>query len=76
MIIRYLIIGFGVGFFLGWLIAYIWNRTHTVGILKFVDHEEMCSVFLELEKELPETRRRKIVSLRVENSSYNENNFS
>lgn len=73
---KFITIAFAAGFILGFLLVYIWNRTHTAGILKFVDHEEMVSVFLELEKELPEIRSRKTVTLRVENSSYNENNFS
>lgn len=73
MIIKFLAIGFAAGFILGIITAYIWKRTHTVGDLQFVDHEEMVSVFLELEKELPEVRQKKVVTLRVKNTSYYEN---
>ena len=61
-----------VGFVLGWITHYIFIRK-PIGTLRIIDHEEMTSVFLELEKELEDVRNRKKVSLRVENSSFNEN---
>lgn len=69
----YIVIAAGTGFILGMLSVYIWNRTHAVGILKFIDHEEMVSVFLELEQDLPVVRKKNRVTVRVENSSFNEN---
>lgn len=69
----YIVIAAGTGFILGMLSVYIWNRTHTVGIMKFIDHEEMVSVFLELEQDLPVVRKKNRVTVRVENSSFNEN---
>lgn len=71
--IPHIAIGFAAGFFLGWLATYIWHRTRTIGVLKIVDHEGMSSVFLELEKEFREFRKRNRVTLRVENTSYYEN---
>lgn len=69
----YIAIAAGTGFILGALSVYIWNRTHTVGILKFIDHEGMTSAFLELEQDLPVVRKKNRTTLRVENTSYYEN---
>ena len=69
----YIAIAVGIGFILGMLFVYIWNRTHTAGILKFIDHEGMTSAFLELELDFPVVRKKNRVMLRVENTSYYEN---
>lgn len=69
----YIAIAAAAGFILGTLSVYIWNRTHTVGILKFIDHEGMTSAFLELEQDLPVVRKKNRTTLRVENTSYYEN---
>lgn len=70
---KFIIIAFAAGFILGFLLVYIWNRTHTAGILKFIDHEGMTSAFLELELDFPVVRKKNQVTLRVENTSYYEN---
>ena len=70
---KYLVLCFAAGFFLGLLVVYIWNRKHTLGTLRIYDQEGDVSVFMELECELPELRSKKAVSLRVENTSLYEN---
>ena len=69
---KYLILCFIVGVILGWFLHYI-LRQKTVGVIKMIDHDEATSMFLELNEELEEVRKHKRISLRVENSSYNEN---
>lgn len=72
---KYLILCFAAGLAIGILLVYILNRTHSIGTLKIYDTEDEIgpSVFLELEKEFPEFRKKRVVTLRVENSSYYEN---
>lgn len=76
---KYMVICFVAGLLIGILLVYIWNRTHSIGILKIYDEEDALtvgmgpSVYLVLEKDFPEFLKKKTVTLRVENPSYYEN---
>ncbi len=63
---------FAAGFLAGVVLVYILTRS-VVGILELADHEGDTYIFLKLEKDLPEFRRKQMVRLRVENTSYYEN---
>ena len=65
-------IGFALGVLFGSVLVYILSR-RTVGILELADHEGDTYIFLRLEKDLPDVRRKRTVHLRVENTSYYEN---
>lgn len=71
---RYIVLCIVIGYVLGLLTFYIFTRK-SVGTLRIIDHEEMTSVFLELDRELEEVRSKGKVTLRVENSSYNDNQY-
>ena len=71
---QYYIICVSIGLLVGWFVHYIFAQK-PVGVIKMIDHEEAVSMFLELEKDLPQIRSKKKITLRVENSSYNENQY-
>ncbi len=70
---KFIIIAFAAGFILGFLLVYIWNRTHTSGAIAVYETEDGPTVVLELEEEFHKFRNKKIAGLRVENHSYYEN---
>ena len=69
---------FAVGMIVGAVSYYIWKRKHTIGVLKIYDdmQEGQSYIFMELNEEFKEFRANSIVSLRVENASYYENQNS
>ena len=70
-----LILCLAAGFILGAVVVYILNRARDpIGVLKIYEQEgEDPMIFLELEREFPDFRKKKSVKLRVENHLYYEN---
>ena len=72
--IPYIAIAYAAGLVIGMLFVYFWVKSRCEGTLKIIDRDGYNSVFLVLENDLAsDVKRKKIISLRVECSSYNEN---
>lgn len=67
-------VSFAVGVLIGMIIGLIIERTKKIGALRIQEQDGDTMIFLELECEVEELRKKRSVRLRVENSPYYETN--